>query len=157
MKKENGLTIISVLIYIIALLIILGVVATLTSYFYKNINIEGESQLTNAQFTKFSGYITEEINQDGVRVVEVGENENVTYITFTNKQTYTYSKVNKAIYVNEINTIPGSLSFYLWEPKGVKFSELLDKAIRIAIKRQERRNKITYSTNVNILNMTAKK
>ena len=102
MKKENGLTIISVLIYIIALLIILGVVATLTSYFYKNINIEGESQLTNAQFTKFSGYITEEINQDGVRVVEVGENENVTYITFTNKQTYTYSKVNKAIYVNEI-------------------------------------------------------
>ena len=102
MKKENGLTIISVLIYIIALLIILGVVATLTSYFYKNINIEGESQLTNAQFTKFSGYITEEINQDGVRVVEVAENENVTYITFTNKQTYTYSKVNKAIYVNEI-------------------------------------------------------
>ena len=64
---------------------------------------------------------------------------------------------NNEIYVNEINTIPGSLSFYLWEPKGVKFSELLDKAIRIAIKRQERRNKITYSTNVNILNMTAKK
>ena len=64
---------------------------------------------------------------------------------------------NNEIYVNEINTIPGSLSFYLREPKGVKFSELLDKAIRIAIKRQERRNKITYSTNVNILNMTAKK
>ena len=64
---------------------------------------------------------------------------------------------NNKIYVNEINTIPGSLSFYLWEPKGIKFSELLDRAIRIAIKRQERRNKITYSTNVNILNMTAKK
>ena len=64
---------------------------------------------------------------------------------------------NNKIYVNEINTIPGSLSFYLWVPKGVKFCELLDKAIRIAIKRQERRNKITYSTNVNILNMTAKK
>lgn len=64
---------------------------------------------------------------------------------------------NDKIYVNEINTIPGSLSFYLWEPKGIKFSELLDRAIRIAIKRQERRNKITYSTNVNILNMTAKK
>ena len=64
---------------------------------------------------------------------------------------------NDKIYVNEINTIPGSLSFYLWEPKGIKFSELLDRAIRIAIKRQERRNKITYSPNVNILNMTAKK
>ena len=61
------------------------------------------------------------------------------------------------VYVNEINTIPGSLSFYLWEPKGVPFNELLDKAIRYAIKRKERRDKITYSTNVNILNMTAKK
>ncbi len=64
---------------------------------------------------------------------------------------------NNKIYVNEINTIPGSLSFYLWQPKGIEFSELLDKAIRYAIKRQERRNKITYSTDVNILNMTGKK
>ena len=64
---------------------------------------------------------------------------------------------NNQIYVNEINTIPGSLSYYLWTGRGVEFSDLLDKAIRYAIKRQERRNKITYSTDVNILNMTAKK
>ncbi len=64
---------------------------------------------------------------------------------------------NNKIYVNEINTIPGSLSFYLWQPKGVEFSELLDKAIRYAIKRKDKRDKITYSTDVNILNMTAKK
>lgn len=61
------------------------------------------------------------------------------------------------IYVNEINTIPGSLSFYLWQPKGINFDELLDRAIRYAIKRKERRDKIIYSTNVNILNMTGKK
>lgn len=64
---------------------------------------------------------------------------------------------NNKIYVNEINTIPGSLSFYLWQPKGITFPELLDKAIRYAIKRKERRDKITYSTDVNILNMTGKK
>lgn len=64
---------------------------------------------------------------------------------------------NNKIYVNEINTIPGSLSFYLWQPKGIVFSELLDKAIRYAIKRKERRDKITYSTDVNILNMSGKK
>ena len=61
------------------------------------------------------------------------------------------------VYVNEINTIPGSLAFYLWEPKGISFSELLDRAIRYAIKRKERRDKIVYSTDVNILNMTGKK
>lgn len=64
---------------------------------------------------------------------------------------------NNKIYVNEINTIPGSLSFYLWQPKGITFPELLDRAIRYAIKRKERRDKITYSTDVNILNMTGKK
>lgn len=64
---------------------------------------------------------------------------------------------NNKIYVNEINTIPGSLSFYLWQPKGINFHELLDRAIRYAIKRKERRDKITYSTDVNILNMTGKK
>lgn len=61
------------------------------------------------------------------------------------------------VYVNEINTIPGSLAFYLWEPKGISFSELLNRAIRYAIKRKERRDKIVYSTDVNILNMTGKK
>ena len=33
---------------------------------------------------------------------------------------------NGALYFNEINTIPGSLSFYLWEPTGLKYSDLLD-------------------------------
>lgn len=60
------------------------------------------------------------------------------------------------IYVNEINTIPGSLSYYLWQPKGIEFDELLDRAIRYAIKRKEKRDKITYSTSVNILNMSGK-
>jgi len=61
------------------------------------------------------------------------------------------------VYVNEINTIPGSLAFYLWEPKGVKFDALCDKAIKLAIKRSARREKIIYSNNVNILNMHMKK
>ena len=30
------------------------------------------------------------------------------------------------VYVNEINSIPGSLSFYLWEPIGKKYSKLLE-------------------------------
>lgn len=61
------------------------------------------------------------------------------------------------VYVNEINTIPGSLSYYLWEPKGLYYNKLLDKVIRYALIRKERKNKITYSTDVNILNMTSKK
>ena len=61
------------------------------------------------------------------------------------------------LYVNKINTIPGSLSFYLWEPKGVDFKSLCDKLIKLAIKRASKREKIIYSNDVNILNMHMKK
>ena len=54
------------------------------------------------------------------------------------------------IYVNEINTIPGSLSFYLWEATGVKFNELVDRLIAIAFKRKrDSEFKVTsYSENI---------
>jgi len=55
------------------------------------------------------------------------------------------------IFVNEINTIPGSLSFYLWEPVGLKYKELLDKIIDVALKKQIEEKNITYDFNTNIL------
>lgn len=57
------------------------------------------------------------------------------------------------IYLNEINTIPGSLSFYLWEPKGVKYTELLERMINLALKRHRQSEKINYSFDTNILSM----
>ena len=60
------------------------------------------------------------------------------------------SKTNK-YYVNEPNTIPGSLSFYLWEPKGKKYTELLDDLITMAIKDYKNKLKKTYCFDTNIL------
>lgn len=57
------------------------------------------------------------------------------------------------IWLNEINTIPGSLSFYLWEPTGLKYTELLDKLIAFALKRQREEDDIIYSFDTNILSM----
>lgn len=60
---------------------------------------------------------------------------------------------NGNIYINEINTIPGSLAFYLWEPKGVKYPELLERMISLALKRHRQGEKISYSFDTNILAM----
>lgn len=49
------------------------------------------------------------------------------------------------IYLNEINSIPGSLSFYLWENAGISFSVLLDRMIMQAIQRKENSNKLIRS------------
>lgn len=58
---------------------------------------------------------------------------------------------NGNIYLNEINTIPGSLAFYLWEPLGVKYSELLDRMISLALKRERENKAISFSFDTNIL------
>ncbi len=55
------------------------------------------------------------------------------------------------VYLNEINTIPGSLSFYLWEPLGVKYTELLDEMIELALKADRESHKVVYSFETNVL------
>ena len=57
----------------------------------------------------------------------------------------------KKIYVNEINTIPGSLAFYLWQASGVSFEELMDKLVELALERERRRSRMTFSYSTNLL------
>ena len=52
---------------------------------------------------------------------------------------------------NEINPIPGSLSFYLWEPVGMPYTELLDRMIQLAVKRQRQEESVTFTFDTNIL------
>lgn len=56
------------------------------------------------------------------------------------------------LYFNEINTIPGSLSFYLWEPSGIPYKELLDQLIQLALKRARKFQNLTFTFDTNILN-----
>lgn len=55
-----------------------------------------------------------------------------------------------AIYINEINTMPGSLAFYLWADKGVDFSQIMDNLIQQAIDRKRRSDQrtTTYASNI---------
>jgi D-alanine-D-alanine ligase len=48
-------------------------------------------------------------------------------------------------HVNEINTIPGSLAFYLWEPVGLSFPELLDELIEQGLERHKQRTRSAKS------------
>ncbi|MGE5456548.1 MAG: D-alanine--D-alanine ligase family protein [Ignavibacteriales bacterium] len=59
-------------------------------------------------------------------------------------------KENK-VYINEPNTIPGSLSYYLWEPIGKKYDMLLDEMISIAIRSYKKKQNTIYSFDTNIL------
>lgn len=55
-----------------------------------------------------------------------------------------------SIYVNEINTIPGSLSFYLWEASGISFEQLMERLVQLALKRKRLQDRKTFTYDSNI-------
>ena len=61
------------------------------------------------------------------------------------------------VYVNEINTIPGALSYYLWEATGKSFKQEIDDLVNLALKRKRERDKLTFSYDQNILALNGNK
>ncbi len=55
------------------------------------------------------------------------------------------------VYINEINTIPGSFAFYLWKHDGLEYPELIDKLVEIAERAHEDKHKNNYTFNSNII------
>ncbi len=89
--------------------------------------------------------LTEKIKHLAVRTFEVLGANGVSRIDFLIDET------TMTPYVNEINTIPGSLSFYLWQHDGLDFTALMDVLVEQAIDRQRSREKMVFSYQTNLL------
>ena len=64
---------------------------------------------------------------------------------------YMFDKATEKVFITEINTIPGSLSFYLWENAGMKYAKLIDKLVEAAQRAHEDRNLRNYAFTSDIL------
>lgn len=64
---------------------------------------------------------------------------------------FLYNPQTEMLYVNEANTIPGSLAFYLFEPQGKSFSQLVDSLLQQALARYRDQQKLIYTYDSNIL------
>lgn len=89
--------------------------------------------------------MTNEIKEISKKVFKVLNASGVIRIDFL------IDKKSKKIYVNETNTIPGSLSFYLWEATNKPYKQLLDEMISLAIKAYKRKKRKVFSFETNIL------
>ena len=98
MKNNKGVTLTSLIIYVIGMVIVVASISTLTTFFYKNIDTSAINDNTTTQYTKFLSYFTEEINNSNNKVVECKNN----YIIFSSGNQYTYMEENKSIYKNKI-------------------------------------------------------
>jgi D-alanine-D-alanine ligase len=64
---------------------------------------------------------------------------------------FLFERARENLYLNEINTMPGSLAFYLWEATGLPFDELVKKAVRIALDQYRIRCNTAFMFEANLL------
>ncbi len=101
MKNNKGITLISLITYIIGLTIMLAIIATLTSFFYKNVKGKDINSDTT-QYTKFSSIFLEEINNKNNTVVSCKSlSDGTSYIIFSSGNQYTFDKNSSSIYKNK--------------------------------------------------------
>lgn len=103
MKNNKGVTLTSVIIYVIGMAIVIGTISTLTSFFYNNIEISEINDDSASQYTKFSSIFLEEINKENNSIIDcktiTENNEKVSYIIFYTGNQYTFK--NNSIYKNK--------------------------------------------------------
>ena len=97
MKNNKGITLISVTIYIVVLVLIIGVISNFTKYFYRNTDEIVIDNNTSTQYSKLMSYIIDDINSGNVMDITVrqvqGSNENISYMNLylANQTIHQYS------------------------------------------------------------------
>ena len=129
MNDEKGITLTSLIIYILGMVIVVTAIATLTSYFYKNIDVNSVKNSSISQFTELTNVFVTETGKTGNKIIETalikGDNKYKTkteidnqiatelqnisnnsntditsYIIFSSGNQYTFK--NNAIYKNKV-------------------------------------------------------
>ena len=99
MKSNKGITLTSLVIYVIAMVIVVTTVSTITSYFYKNIDNVNTGTDSSMTYTEFNMYFTKEINTKENYPVLVSDGAD--YIVFS-KTGNQYTFKNSSIYRNQV-------------------------------------------------------
>ena len=105
MKSEKGITVTSLIIYVIALTVVIASIAMLSNYFYRNTSAVTGNINPITEYTKFNTFFSEEVNHSNIKVLECkqeGEEGEGNYIVFDNGVQYTFIKENEAIYKDKV-------------------------------------------------------
>ena len=88
MKSEKGITLISLTIYVIAMAVVIGIIAIVSTFFYSNMENSDDTVSPMAEYTKFNSFFSDEVNHEGIGVIDCGTTDNgQKYIVFTCNRT----------------------------------------------------------------------
>lgn len=100
MKKENGITLTSLVIYIMGLLIVIGTLSMFLSFYYSNVKKNTYSNSSAEEYSKFTMYITNDINSENIINASCETNQYI-YFKLDNEMIHGYVYQNKCIYYIE--------------------------------------------------------
>lgn len=98
--SNKGITMMSLIIYITSFLVVVGVVAGITSFFYGNASLMTQELYSSSDYNKLNLYLVKESEQVGNRVSSLNSENGI--LSFTNGDKFTYDKTNKLLYYNSI-------------------------------------------------------
>lgn len=101
MKKENGITLISLVVYIIVMAIILVIMGSIIANFTNNTETIQANIQQLVEFNKFNSYFLKEVKITNNKVDDLKNN----YILFTSGNSF--SILNDAIYYNNVKICDG--------------------------------------------------
>ena len=153
LKTNRGVTLTSLVIYVIVLMIVISIMSVFSRNFYKGSKELAIKDISKEQYTKFLSYITKDINSEELRFIKSGtisENEPYLIFKFENEKEHQYILTNDNIYFLDINdTQPKKIllcqNASTDETHPFEYSEL-DKKINIKFSI----NKEEFSTVLNI-------
>lgn len=97
MRSNKGITLTSLLIYVIGIMVIITIVATFTGYFTQNIHEVTIENIAEEQHSRFITYITKDINSEDITYVKTpNSNKNYVILYFKDgiEHQYVYSDGN---------------------------------------------------------------
>lgn len=102
MKSNRGITLTSLVIYVIGLVIVIAVMGNFTGFFYKNLEYTTMKQNSNEQYSRFLSYITKDANSDNLIYVQSGvQNVDCVIFKFSDGTEHQYiTKDEKMYYIN---------------------------------------------------------
>lgn len=98
MKEQKGITLSSLLIYIIILIMVIGVMSRVSMMFYENVNKFDNRTIELSKFNNFNTYFVKEIKQPSNGIDRIDENNN--YILFKSGNSFLFQ--NQNIYYNDL-------------------------------------------------------
>ena len=102
LKSSKGITMINLVIYVTCFLMIAGIVGNLTVFFYNNSEILDNEISAASEYNKLNLYLVKESEISHNKFENFYTENDLTYLTFTNGDTYLFDKENGLIYYNNM-------------------------------------------------------